>query len=324
MTVKPLFLFSLPRSGSTLVQRVLAQHASISTVSEPWLLLPLVYATREYGTISEYWHGASRIAIKEFAENLPDGMRSYEFALRRFTLELYSQVGDANAQYFLDKTPHYHAIAEDIVRIFPDAKCILLWRNPLAVAASMITTRGKGRWALHYRRFDLYDGIENLVQLQARHSDKLCIVHYEKLVGNSSASEWKQIFDYLGLEFDLRFLSDIPKDTLKGRMGDPTGVHLYKDVSSQSVDKWITVFGNPVRTAWARRYLKWIGKERLEQMGYSLDTLMSQTGNKSNWKWVFEDIIRLIYGEVIKVIDLHYLRYNAKMILRRGCINPHM
>jgi hypothetical protein len=40
----PLFLLSLPRSGSTLAQRILAAHAGIATTSEPWILLPYLYA----------------------------------------------------------------------------------------------------------------------------------------------------------------------------------------------------------------------------------------------------------------------------------------
>ena len=40
--VKPVFIFSLPRSGSTLLQRVLTGHSEISSFAEPHFLLPLV------------------------------------------------------------------------------------------------------------------------------------------------------------------------------------------------------------------------------------------------------------------------------------------
>ena len=33
------FLLSLPRSGSTLLQRLLAAHPQVHTVAEPWLML---------------------------------------------------------------------------------------------------------------------------------------------------------------------------------------------------------------------------------------------------------------------------------------------
>ncbi|MBA3701438.1 MAG: sulfotransferase [Rubrobacteraceae bacterium] len=46
MKSTPLFLLSLPRSGSTLAQRFLAAHDAIATASEPWILLPYFYTLR--------------------------------------------------------------------------------------------------------------------------------------------------------------------------------------------------------------------------------------------------------------------------------------
>jgi hypothetical protein len=40
----PIFLLLLPCSGSTLAQRILAAHEGIATTSEPWILLPYLYA----------------------------------------------------------------------------------------------------------------------------------------------------------------------------------------------------------------------------------------------------------------------------------------
>ena len=50
----PIFVFSLPRSGSTLLQRVLMSHNDISSVAEPWILLPQIYSLKKEGTLSEY------------------------------------------------------------------------------------------------------------------------------------------------------------------------------------------------------------------------------------------------------------------------------
>src|SRR5665213_3086127 len=56
MPVRPIFIFSISRSGSTLLQRVLAAHPEVATVSEPWLLLPFVYSMRTEGVIADYVH----------------------------------------------------------------------------------------------------------------------------------------------------------------------------------------------------------------------------------------------------------------------------
>ncbi|MFV1990599.1 MAG: sulfotransferase, partial [Acidimicrobiales bacterium] len=47
--IRPAFLLSLPRSGSTLLQRLLGAHSMVATVAEPWLLIPPLYALRDEG-----------------------------------------------------------------------------------------------------------------------------------------------------------------------------------------------------------------------------------------------------------------------------------
>ena len=69
----PLFLFSLPRSGSTLAQRILAAHGGIATTSEPWILLPYLYTLRDNGIYAEYNHRSLISAIEDFYEMLPGG-----------------------------------------------------------------------------------------------------------------------------------------------------------------------------------------------------------------------------------------------------------
>ena len=59
MSVTPVFIFSLPRSGSTLTQRVLTAHDGVASAAEPWVLLPLlqplVPTAAVSGVRSAYW-----------------------------------------------------------------------------------------------------------------------------------------------------------------------------------------------------------------------------------------------------------------------------
>src|SRR5688572_7827725 len=137
MGAQPIFLFSLPRAGSTLVQRVIASHDDVHTVSEPWLLLPFLYALRTDGARAEYWHEAGAEALADFCGALPGGEDEYRAAVRELAERLYSAATPDGPRYFLDKTPHYHVIADEVMRTFPDAKFVFLWRNPLAALASL-------------------------------------------------------------------------------------------------------------------------------------------------------------------------------------------
>ena len=76
---------------------------------------------------------------------LPDGEDDYWSALRGFALELYAKAAEPDATHFLDKTPRYHYIAPELFRLFPDAKVVFLWRNPLAVVASIVETWTQGQ-----------------------------------------------------------------------------------------------------------------------------------------------------------------------------------
>ena len=275
MSQRPLFLLSLPRSGSTLVQRVLAAHEEISTAPETWLLLPQIYALRERGAFAEYSQTSGACAIREFAERLPNGRADYDEELRRFVLALYAKASRGKGTYFLDKTPRYHFIAQDLFGLFPDAKVVFLWRNPLSVVASIAETWGRGRWNVGRWRGDLFDGIANLIAAYEAHPDRAYAVRYEDLVGGPSEA-WQTLFEYLNLTFDASLLTEFPSVDLEARMGDPTGTKRYRALSTESLDKWKATLRTPVRKRWSKGYLRWIGAERLAVMGYDLEELLRE------------------------------------------------
>jgi Sulfotransferase family len=266
---------SLPRSGSTLVQRVLAAHDEISTTPEPWLLLPQIYAMRERGAFAEYGQTPSSRAIREFAAHLPDGDEDYREELRRFVLRLYSKASGEQATYFLDKTPRYHFVVEELFELFPDARFLFLWRHPLAVAASIAQTWARGTWSLQRWRLDLFDGLANLVEAYERHAGACHAVRYEQLIAEPRTA-WPPIFEHLRLPFDPSLLDSFGSVMLGGRMGDHSGARRYSSVSSEPLSKWKDAVSTPLRKRWCRRYLRWIGERRLAIMGYELTELLGE------------------------------------------------
>ncbi len=274
MTQRPIFLLSLPRSGSTLVQRVLAAHPDVATAPEPWLLLPFAYAMREQGVVAEYTQPVAARAIREFVDRLPDGEDDYWRALRDFVLELYAKASGGKGTYFLDKTPRYHYVLPELFRTFPDAKVIFLWRNPLAVVASIVETWARGRWNVDRWQGDLR-GVAALVAAYERHRDVVAAVKFESLVADPDAS-WPALFDYLELPFERELLRSFAGVRLDGKMGDPTGVHRYDALSTEPLDKWHRTLANPWRKRWCRDYLDWIGTDRLSTMGYDLPSLLAE------------------------------------------------
>src|SRR5210317_1980291 len=86
-----IFLISQPRSGSTLLQYVLAGHTEICTTPEPWIMLHPVYALRMQGIKTEYFSNRSHTALDDFLRIFPEGEEAYYNAIRAFAAELYNR-----------------------------------------------------------------------------------------------------------------------------------------------------------------------------------------------------------------------------------------
>lgn len=265
------FLFSLPRSGSTLTQRMVAAHPEIATASEPSILLPFLYSIRDRGVYAEYGHFTTAQAIQDFCDQLPSGRAAYLAEIRALAIHLYAQArGDR--RYFLDKTPRYHLIADELLRLFPAAKAIFLWRQPLAVAASIIDTFGDGRWNLDKYSIDLYDGLDRLLATEREHRQRSLAIRYEDLLADPGGTH-SLIAEYLDLPTD-HDAGSYSVVQLRGRAGDQSG-QAYSEIVSDPTRKWLKSMANPVRKRWCFRYLRWLGP-RLDQMGYDRGTIESQ------------------------------------------------
>ena len=257
------------------MQRVIAAHQGVATVSEPWLLLPFLYSLRKQGVAAEYTHPLMVKAVEDFCAELPAGLDDYLDEIRTFVLRLYEKAAGDGARYFVDKTPPYYFIADEIMDLFPEAKFIFLWRNPLSIVASATDTYGDGKFSINAFREDLFIGLPRLISISQANGHRAHSVRFEELVGGSE-SRWRQVFDYLGIEFDPAALERFHGVALHGRSGDPTGVHRYKALSTEPTNKWRQTLANPLRKEWGRRYLRFLGRERLEAIGFDYEQLLAQ------------------------------------------------
>jgi len=306
----PIFILSLPRSGSTLLQRILAVHSEVATAPEPWILLPLVAAVRVGGTYSDYGHSLCSNAMKDFFSGLPNGENEYYAAIRDYAVRLYTAAAGGN-RYFVDKTPRYHLIASQIVDIFPEARFIFLFRNPMAILASVRRTWG----LVHLSRVDLYAGLESLLKAATYADDRAHFVKYEDLAANPEI-EIGRICSYLDITFDPRMVSDscriqIPEGSFGNPKGySPSGTMQYSRIENRSISLWEEeLTKNVVRKASARRYLDWIGPDRLSQMGYNYHEIRRcLQGQPVGTHELVSDIVEIFRGVISVVFETHIAR----------------
>ena len=296
--VAPIFIFSLPRSGSTLLQRLLDSKAEIATCSEPWVVLPLVYLTKQKGTLAEYSHKISQMGVEGLIGKLEKGRASYDEECGKFIRSLYSNIAvTQGAKYFLDKTPRYHLIIDEIMSMFPDGRFIFLWRNPLSIAASISNSWDNGKWNIPEFSLDIYNGISNLVEAYEKYHSRCIAISYEELVRNNKDT-CDLIFRYL--EIPLENGNHTMNDAaVYGRLGDKAGIALYSNVDSSSVAKWEDWVCNPIRKKWCNDYLNWIGETRLQTMGYSMKELKERLVNiHVHFDRMPSDLKRIVYGKI--------------------------
>ena len=310
--IRPLFIFSLPRSGSTLLQKILAHHPAISTSAETWLLLPILSWERKNAVFADYGHFVLRKAIAEFCDSFPAGRKDYDKELRKFVFSLYEKKSRGKGKYFLDKTPRYHLIADRIIDLFPEGKFIFLWRNPLAVAASIIETFGGGDWNIYKFNVDFYKGVTNLVKAWLANQQKALSVQFEKLLHdpeNTAAA----IFSYLDLENDSTALSKFHGVNLEGSLGDPTGIKKYSSISTDPLDKWKNTMATPQRKRWCRKYIQWLGEKNIHAMGYDFEELNGMAQSLStDKKRIAGDTFRMLYGFIYNLFEFHLVSRNIK------------
>jgi hypothetical protein len=272
--MNPIFIFSLPRSGSTLLQRILASHKKIASIAEPWLLLPFVYSIRKEGILAEYSHFNSRNAITDMINELPNKTDDYYEQINLFASSIYQKLCKDSEIYFVDKTPRYYFIIQEIDRIFPNAKYIFLFRNPVHVYSSILRSWGDNRFKNIYRNYlDLNEGPRLMNDGYKALRDKAYAVKYEELV-TTPERYIKEICEYLELDYDNEMLAKFAEKQFSGRMGDSTGVQEYKDVDASSLSKWKITFSNAFRKHKVYNYIEMMDEKILTDQGYSKEEIL--------------------------------------------------
>jgi hypothetical protein len=269
-----IFLISQPRAGSTLLQRELGRHSEILTVSEPWLMLYPSYCLRTEGYEAEYNRRLAQNGLKDFLERLPNGEKTYYEGVRRMYGYLYKQaLAGTNCRYFLDKTPRYYLVIPEILQSFPDAKYLVLLRNPLAVLCSIINTWTGSVWPLLAKfRSDLLQAPDCLLEGIEILKQQCTVTHYEKLVEDPE-HELRRLCTVLDLAYEPDMINYGQDELARWRMGDKGTIYNQSHPVATNAEKWRASLSNPQIWKYAKEYLCYLGCTTIEAMGYSYPEL---------------------------------------------------
>ncbi len=191
---KLIFIVSMPRSGTTLVEQILSSHKNILGIGEQ------NFAAESYTAYRQILK--SRNESRHYLPEVELDMLRKEYLSKIQALK--KQSGKPDACRVVDKLPDNYKFIGWITTLFPAAKIIHVQRNPKAVSLSCWKTQfGSIRWANHEK-----DIVHRITQYQRimQHwrktiPERLFELHYENLVANQE-EESRRLLDYTGLEWD--------------------------------------------------------------------------------------------------------------------------
>lgn len=204
--IPPIFVVGVWRSGTTLLYSLLNQHRDIRLFYESdlpvlWPMFRLPWERKAWREKWEYWNsGLSRHDLEP--STLEGPVSSLADAMERAGREFAAQKGKTR---WGCKSPSYYDRMDFLYEEFPDARFIVIWRDPEEVCLSVIKARATALWFTR-------PGMTHKAILAARtlktQTDKLIRMgafvhqlHFKDLLQNTD-STMRGICEFLQLPFD--------------------------------------------------------------------------------------------------------------------------
>lgn len=277
MASRMFFVVGAPRSGTTLLMRMLNIHPDIYTRPEPHLMTPLAhlgfYAKAEK---APYDANQAEMAVKEYVEKLPGGEGAYLEALRAYADRLYGgMLAPTGKRFFLDKTPAYGLILPFIEKVYPDATYVILTRHPFAIFASFAESFFDDDWEVAWEHNPVVERyVPALASFVRNHTaSHFHHVRYEELVADPEG-QLQAICAAAGMAYTPDMINYGQKEVDGSGLGDPIGVKKDTRPNTKSIHKWArSVAHNPRRMEMCRQMVARISDEDLAVFGYTRESL---------------------------------------------------
>ena len=276
-----IFLISAPRSGSTLLQKLLVTSENIKTAAEPWWLLPLLGYKSDYGCESYNKRMASK-AIHDFDVYFQKKTGStLDVEIANMVREVYALMAPDNG-YFLDKTPRYYLIVEELRLLFPQAKFIFLTRNPLEILSSKLAAHSGTFHAYHKYKMDLYQSVKSIRNSLHSRGDNIFQLDYNDLIDSESNCVMR-LKSFLSIDdIDSRKIHQVKVD---GTMGDPKAMKQNEGIRSIK-SYWYETINSPIKYLIYKKIFSATSDEYFHLSGTSKSLVKNDFKKISWWAYV--------------------------------------
>jgi len=233
----PIFIVGLPRSGSTLLEQILASHSQVEGTMELPEIISLTRALRRAGASGR--PGAYHDALAQLSHDELRELGEQYLARTRLQRKL-------GRPFFIDKMPNNFAHLGLIHLALPNARIIDARRHPLACCFSNFKQHFARGQSFSYSLEDIGRYYRDYAELMAHFNavlpGRVHRVIHEDLIDDTER-EVRRLLDYCGLQFEqgcLRFFeNDRPVRTASSEQ-------VRQPITRAGVDQW-------------RHYEPWLG-----------------------------------------------------------------
>ena len=222
-TPKPIFILGLPRSGTTLLDRILSSHSQVESLGE---------VNRFAGILMR----AARRSNDKF-DLIAQSAQADLASVGRTYAEIASAIGTGTAR-FIDKTPLNFVYLGAIARALPNATIVHVRRNAMDVCYAIYKTLFSMVYAFSYDLSDLaryylaYDKL--MAHWRAMQPGRLIEVRYEDVVANQEYITRRLIAD-CGLDWEDVCLTPERND---GPSLTASAAQVRRKIYSSSIGLW--------------------------------------------------------------------------------------
>lgn len=218
----PIFIVGLPRTGTTLTDRIVASHSQVESIGETFCMqrvLQRVAGAAGGGMTPAVIEAAAGQDIGLVASGYLDAV-AYRFG---------------NKPLFIEKLPENMLYLGFIAKAFPEARLVRLRRNPMDACFAMYkqsffrfayTLDDLGRYYIAHDRL-----VRHWTQLLG---DRLIEVGYEALVADQEG-QTRRLLGRLGLDFEQACLEF---DQNESAVATASSAQVREKIHSRSVNRW--------------------------------------------------------------------------------------
>ena len=226
--VRPVFVIGMPRSGTTLIDRIISSHPAVSSAGElPDLALLVKRASGSPGP-----HTLS-------SATLSSGYQS-EFVAAQYQQRTTPLAG--NARLLTDKMPFNFFFARHIAESMADAKIIMVRRDP----RDTVFANYRQLFATDFGYYDYAYNLDDCAHFVAHFNrladhweaclspDQYTEIHYEDMIADQEQQS-RRLIAFLGIEWDDRCLQF---HSNASPVATASSVQVRSPIHSGSVARW--------------------------------------------------------------------------------------